>query len=227
MLIAITLISGLSLAEDANVSNNESEIATAEVIEPTAAEPSGNESAVPVEAAPEEVATETLEGSWILTLDGAQVSMVLRQSGVILFGAANSESPKPWNGVVSGSLSDDVVNLRILSLQDGVLVSTLISGIAQDGAINDGYFARSDSQGNVDLGTVTGILTSPDTTGYEPADVPTVSTTTAPSAAVTPATENIENATTTKTTEESKSYTDVSALADQMFGSFKDPSMPI
>lgn len=92
MLIAITLISGLSLAEDANVSINESEIAPAEGVDATANATDAESSAS------EDVATQTaqsLEGSWILTMDDARVSMVLYQSGAILFGAANSDSPSP------------------------------------------------------------------------------------------------------------------------------------
>jgi len=174
MLIAITLISGLSLAEDANVSNNESVIAPAEVLEPTVNATDAESSATDVAAQ----ATHSLEGSWILTMEDARVSMVLYQSGEILFGAANSDSPKPWNAVVSGSISGDVANLRIISLQDGFLVSTLIAGTAQDGSMT-GSFVQSDSQGRINQGTVTGSLISPDTSGYEPANVPAVATTAA------------------------------------------------
>ena len=218
MLIAITLISGLSLAEDANVSNNESENATAAVVEPTAA-PSDAESAAPVEAATsEEMVAQTLQGSWILTMDDARVSMVLYQSGEILFGAANSESPKPWNAVISGSVSGDVVNLRILSLQDGFLVSTLVAGTAQDGSIA-GNFVQSDSQGMVNSGTVMGTLTSPDTSGYEPADVPATATTTATNtiaAATTIAPVTAENATTEETSGEGNKFLDVTTVSDQI-----------
>ncbi len=113
--------------------------------------------------------TNILEGRWILNLDDAQISMVLYQSGDLLFGAANSETPEPWNGVVSGSAEEDQIELEILSLQGGVLVSTLIKGIATEGTLA-GSFVQSDSSGQAKVGNVMGFLTSPETSGYEPAD---------------------------------------------------------
>jgi len=213
MLIAITLISGLSSAQDANVSNNESGIAPAEGLEPTADAASGAELSETDVAAQ---ATQSLEGSWILTMDDARVSMVLYQSGEILFGAANSDSPEPWNAVVTGSISGDVANLRILSLQDGFLVSTMVAGTAQDGSLS-GSFVQSDSQGRVDQGTVMGSLISPDPSGYEPANVPAAATTaaaastTAPAATTEPAVAG--NATAAETTKDT-GILDVTTVAD-------------
>lgn len=218
MLIAITLISGLSLAEDANVSINESEIAPAEGVDATANATDAESSAS------EDVATQTaqsLEGSWILTMDDARVSMVLYQSGAILFGAANSDSPEPWNAVVSGSISGDVANLRIFSIQDGFLVSTMVAGTAQDGSLT-GSFVQSDSQGRVNQGTVTGSLISPDASGYEPANVPaaTTATTTAATttntiaAAATTEPADTGDATATETSDEETSILDVTTVAD-------------
>jgi len=186
MLITITLISGLSIAEDSNASTNEIENGATVALEPTVVEDTEVEPAAP------EAAAQGLEGSWILFMDDAQIPMVIYQSEDLLFGAANSETPQPWNGVVSGSVSGDEFELQILSLQDGVLVSTLITGTAINGDLS-GDFVQSDSKGKVNKGIVTGIQTSPDTSGYEPADVPTAAAT-AVTAAVTPAPESTTTA---------------------------------
>jgi hypothetical protein len=196
LILAISLISGLSTAEDSNVSMNGSEVQPAEVVEPTVIEATEVETAAPEGAATSDEAAvsdvNALEGSWILNMDDAQISMVIYQSEDLLFGAANSETPKPWNSVVSGLVLEDEVELEILSLQDGVLVSTQITGIATEGTLT-GSFVQSDSEGKVNKGSVMGFLTSPETSGYEPADVPTAAATTT-AAAVTPAPESATTA---------------------------------
>jgi hypothetical protein len=196
LILAISLISGLSTAEDSNVSMNGSEVQPAEVVEPTVVEATEVETAAPEGTATSDEAAvadvKALEGSWILNMDDAQISMVIYQSEDLLFGAANSETPKPWNSVVSGLVLEDEVELEILSLQDGVLVSTQITGIATEGTLT-GSFVQSDSEGKVNKGSVMGFLTSPETSGYEPADVPTAAATTT-AAAVTPAPESATTA---------------------------------
>lgn len=208
MLITITLISGLSTAEDSNASTNEIENGPTVTLEPTVVEDTEVETAAP------EAAALGLEGSWILFMDDAQIPMVIYQSEDLLFGAANSETPQPWNGVVSGLVSGDEFELQILSLQDGVLVSTLITGTATNGDLS-GDFVQSDSEGKVNKGIVTGIQTSPDTSGYEPAVVPTTAATTV-AAAVTPAPESAATATMEETTTEDgrKKPVDVVTLKD-------------
>ncbi|KQC13491.1 MAG: hypothetical protein APR56_05225 [Methanosaeta sp. SDB] len=217
MILAISLISGLSTAEDSNLSMNDSEVQPAVVVEPTVAEATDVETVAPEGAATSDEAevadVKALEGSWILNMDDAQISMVIYQSVDLLFGAANSETPKPWNGVVSGMAYEDEVELEILSLQDGVLVSTLIAGIATEGTLS-GSFVQSDSEGKVNKGSVMGFLTSPETSGYEPADVPTAAATTV-AAAVTPAPESTTTTTTTETTTDGrKTPVDVVTLKD-------------
>lgn len=216
--ITITLISGLSIAEDPNVSMNDSEIAPMEVVEPTEPTTSDVETAAPEEVATSEEAASAeasgLEGSWILNMDDAQISMVIYQSDDLLFGAANSETPKPWNAVVSGLAYEDEVELEMLSLQDGVLVSTLITGTAMEDTLT-GSFVQSDSSGKVNKGSVMGFLTSPETSGYEPADVPVAAATTV-AAAVTPAPESAmtESAPAETTEDGRKKPVDVVTLKD-------------
>jgi hypothetical protein len=222
LILAISLISGFSMAEDSNVSTDESDVQPGDVPEPTVAEDYDVETAAPEEAGDVDEAAVAdagaLEGSWILNLDDAQISMVIYQSGDLLFGAANSETPKPWNGVVSGSADEDEVELEILSLQDGVLVSTMIHGIATEGTLA-GSFVQSDSKGKVNEGKAMGFLTSPDTSGYEPAVVPEETT-----SAVVPATQAPvvqTDATTpaqeTTTGDGKRTPVDVTTLADQYY----------
>jgi hypothetical protein len=215
LILAISLISGLSIAEDSNASINDSEVQPGEVVEPSVSEV---ETAAPEEAETVEDAAaadaKALEGSWILNIDDAQISMVIYQSEDLLFGAANSETPKPWNGVVSGLAYEDEVELEILSLQDGILVSTLITGISTEGTLA-GSFVQSDSNGKVNKGNVMGFLTSPETSGYEPADVPTAAATTVAAAVVTPTPESAATTTTAETTTDGrKTPVDVVTLKD-------------
>lgn len=189
------------MAEDQNASMND--------VEPTEVPAIEVETAAPEEAA----VVQSLEGTWILNVDDDQISMVIYQSEDLLFGAAKSEATEPWNGVVSGSASGDGAELEILSLQDGVLVSTLITGTVTEGSLA-GSFVQSDSSGKVNKGSVMGFLTSPETSGYEPADVPTTAATTT-TAAVTPATESAVTTTTEQTTDDGrKTPVDVVTLKD-------------
>ncbi|MGC9514801.1 hypothetical protein [Methanocrinis sp.] len=160
------------MAEDGNVSTSDGDIEPMASAEPTEPATSEAETASPDAAAPE------LGGTWILNTGDGQISMVIYQSEDLLFGAANSETPKPWNGVVSGLVYGNELELQILSLQDGVLVSMLIAGTAAEGSIT-GTLVQSDSQGKVNKESVMGFLTSPDTSGYEPVDVPTAAMTAA------------------------------------------------
>ncbi len=231
LILAISLISGFSMAEDSNVSTDESDVQPGEVLEQTVAEDSDVETAAPEEAGDVDVApvsdAMSLEGSWILNLDDLQISMVIYQSEDLLFGAANSETPKPWNGVVSGSADDDAVELEILSLQDGVLVSTLISGTATtDGSIT-GSFVQSDSDGKVNEGKAMGFLTSPDTSEYKPTVVPT--TVAAAAATVTPVLEDTTTTPAQETTTEDgrKKPLDVSSLKEQYIAVGAGAPMPL
>ena len=222
LILAISLISGLSAAEDSTVSMDESDVQPGDVPEPTVTEDTDVVTAAPEEAgAVDEAAVadaEALEGSWILSLDDLQISMVMYQSGDLLFGAANSETPNPWNGVVSGSVNEDAVELEILSLQDGVLVSTLISGTATtDGSIT-GRFVQSDSEGKVNEGKAMGFLISLGTSEYEPAVVPKEDTST-----VAPATPALEEQAAAPTPDEDttedgkKTPVDVTKYMDQYY----------
>jgi hypothetical protein len=118
-----------------------------------------------------DIAAQNLEGTWILNTDESQILMALYQSENLLFGAAKSEAPVPWNGLVNGSISGNEVQIQILSLRDGALVSTIITASAGDGTL-EGRFVQSDTNGRVKDGTVIAIMFSTETSGYQPAIVP-------------------------------------------------------
>ncbi len=175
-IIITMLLSGLSLAEDAGQNLNTSSPLESETsIGPLAEDAGQNLEASPSpenETTPDLATTEdlSLEGSWIFTLEDAQIFMVIHQSGEDLFGAAKSEDPVPWNAMVRGSISGDEVEMDILSIQNAALVSMNIMGTASDYDIT-GSFVLSDSNGNFAGGDVMITQISPDTSGYEPADV--------------------------------------------------------
>jgi len=232
LILAISLISGLSMAEDSNVSTDESDFKPGEALEPTVSEDSDVETAATDEAiAADEAAVadaKALEGSWILNLDDAQISMVIYQSGSLLFGAANSEATNPWNGVVSGSADEGEVELEILSIRGGVLVSTLIRGIATEGTLT-GSFVQSDSEGKVNEGNVMGFLTSPDTSGYEPANVPEETTSTVSPAAQAPEVQTAATTPAEETTNESgrRVPVDVTAYSERYIAPGAGAPMPL
>lgn len=219
LILAISLLSGFSMAQNADESTNGTEIDTTVVAGPTETSTTDLDAAEPEAfTQPETSATEgaesaalTLQGTWILTADDSLISMVIHQSEDILFGAANSQTPKPWNGVVSGSVSGDDIELHILSLQDGVLVSTLIVGTATADDLA-GSFVQSDSNGKVNEGMISGFLANPDTSGYEPARVAAAAPVTT-AATLTPAAETPAVAMTAPTTDDGrKKPVDVTTL---------------
>ncbi|MDF0590573.1 hypothetical protein [Candidatus Methanocrinis natronophilus] len=188
LILAIALISGNSAADDGNgtvddgISGQNDMVEIVEAVEMAdttdIAEPA-EPSAPDIQTALPAATSVDLEGIWILNTDDGQISMVLYQSEDILFGAANSEAPAPWNGVVTGSVFGDMVRIQILNLRDGVLVSTVIAGPASDGTIA-GSLVQSDSQGRSEMKSVMGILINPDTSGYTPATVPVAAPAVAP-----------------------------------------------
>jgi hypothetical protein len=109
----------------------------------------------------------SLEGVWVLDMDGERASMVVYQTGSDLAGACTGDNPEPWNAVMAGSVSGGGVDLFALSIQDGVGVMIEILGEENGGAIR-GSFVQADSLGGWRMGNLTGFKTSPDTSAYVP-----------------------------------------------------------
>jgi hypothetical protein len=133
-----------------------------------------------------ETAPMSLQGIWMISLGDGEVVMAVNQSGDTLSGQAKFEGEEPWNGVISGSLSGRAVQIAMAALQGKVLVSTLMSGMAQDESIEGGY-ARYDSNGDASKGEFAAAMINPDTADYTPAEIaaaPEIATT--PEIAVAP-----------------------------------------
>ena len=164
----------------------------------------------------------SMEGIWIFPMDDAQVTMVLYQSEDLLFGACTSEDPEPWNAVVMGSLEEDSAMLNVVSPRSGVMVSMKISGTVSDDTFT-GSFVQADSNGNVEMGEVLGFQASPETAGYEPAEVAAcgasalpAATTTAASSATETTSEIVTTVSESETTKDQNKPVDVTNLADSI-----------
>jgi hypothetical protein len=102
-----------------------------------------------------------LQGIWTFSLAGAEVTMIMNQSGDSLFGQCKFEGSNPWNGVVSGSVSGKAVHIALAALRGEVLVSTALSGTLAEDTM-DGSYIRSNSEGNAARGEFTASDYSPE-----------------------------------------------------------------
>ncbi len=115
-----------------------------------------------------------LEGIWSFNLVGrGPVTAVLHQQGKIVAGSAKSEGTPPWNAVVQGSLSADLLELNMIYLRDNSLVTLQLEGNAQNEMIQ-GSYTRVDDQGNFENGLFAGNKVSKDPSAYAPAKIPIV-----------------------------------------------------
>jgi hypothetical protein len=150
ILILLTSACGSSIAEDAI---NGSENGTGTYIAPAAE-------------------TLNLEGIWTFSLGGSgQMTAVLYQSEGLIWGAAKSENPEPMNGVLSGSISGDGVEIKALYAAGDVL--TVIGMVATfSGETIRGSYFQINSLGDVTRGNFAGMRTSSDPAGYVDLAVP-------------------------------------------------------
>ena len=120
----------------------------------------------------------SVQGIWKVSLGENVITAAFNQSGESIFGPAKFEGDNPWNGAVAGSLSGNAISLSLAAVEGETVASTYISGYIEGDSMK-GYFIRSDSNGIATRGEFTAILISPDTSGYTPAAIQTVSTTVA------------------------------------------------
>lgn len=118
----------------------------------------------------------SVQGIWRVSLGENVITSAFNQSGESIFGLAKFEGDNPWNGAVAGSLSGNAISLSLAAEDADLLSSTYISGTVEGDSMK-GYFIRSDSKGKATRGEFTATLISPDTSGYIPAAIQTVSTT--------------------------------------------------
>jgi hypothetical protein len=120
----------------------------------------------------------SVQGIWKISLGEKDIVAAISQSGESIFGLAKFEGDNPWNGAVAGSLSGNAISVSLASVEAETLASTHISGTVEGDSMK-GSFIRSDSSGKATRGEFTAILISPDTTGYTPAVIQVVSTSSA------------------------------------------------
>jgi|WetSurMetagenome_2_1015567.scaffolds.fasta_scaffold21893_5 hypothetical protein len=107
-------------------------------------------------------------GIWNVSIAGSYITMALKQSGNLIIGQAKFEGDNPWNGVVAGSLSGNVVHLSIAVMQLSVLASTSINGNIQGNSITGSYI-MFESNGNAAEGNISAILINRNASSYSPA----------------------------------------------------------
>lgn len=112
----------------------------------------------------------SIQGIWMISFGDSEITMAVNQSGDSLFGQAKFEGEEPWNGVISGSISGRAVHIAMAALQGKVLVSTMMSGTAQDESIA-GNYVSSDGSSLVAEGEFTAARINPDTADYTPAEI--------------------------------------------------------
>ncbi len=144
ILILLTSACGSSIAEDAiNGSDNGTDADIAPAAE-----------------------TLNLEGIWTFSLGGSgTMTVVLYQSEGLIWGAAKSENPEPMNGVLSGSISADRIEIDTLYAAGDVLTVIGMVGTFSGETISGSYF-QIDSLGDVTHGSFAGMSTSSYPAGY-------------------------------------------------------------
>ena len=120
----------------------------------------------------------SVQGIWKISLGEKDIVAAINQSGESIFGLAKFEGDNPWNGAVAGSLSGNAISVSLAAVEAETLGSTYISGTVEGDSMK-GNFIRSDSSGKATRGEFTAMLISPDTSGYTPAVIQTVSTSSA------------------------------------------------
>jgi len=148
-----------------------------------------------------------LQHLWSLFLGDEQISMVLKQKGSDLYGAAKYEGTSPWNGLVVGSVSGDHVWLVLTALKGKDLLATRMIGTYSDPQIS-GSFQQYDAYGEAASGSFRAIWLDGDISTFTPVVITEVATTEATTA---PAAESGE----TGSGQESR-FTDVRKYADMI-----------
>lgn len=111
-----------------------------------------------------------MQGIWKASMAGTDITIALNQSGESVFGQAKFEGENPWNGIVSGSLSGNLIHISLAYMQGDVLASAYLGGTIEGDSFT-GSYVRSDSSGKAARGDLAATMISPDTSGYTPATV--------------------------------------------------------
>ena len=123
-----------------------------------------------------------VQGIWKVSLADTEITMALNQSEDIISGRCKFEGAKPWNGVLSGSISGKMANIAVAAMQGKVLVSREMIGLVYGDTIR-GSYTSFDSNGSAAQDAFTATKISPDISGYTPAEIATSSPTASTTAA--------------------------------------------
>jgi hypothetical protein len=193
LLIAIFMVSGFCLAQEAANPKNETgpapgpAVQTNESLNKTLeqnATPSQNatvaQNATSAQnATPKELPAAELKFIW--SIDGIEpapgIIMMLEQDGQDLFGAAKyePEGGQPWNAVVVGSVNGDKVDLAITALKGSEQVSSMLTGTLTEDPFGGKSIAGeffTVSEGKISSrGEFTATIAYDDISSYEPAKI--------------------------------------------------------
>jgi hypothetical protein len=189
LLLAITLVAGLSSAQgqENNTSGATEKNATAVSPEMPAASSGNNSANANATASNASASTEAtnasetakaaseiakMKGIWSINgIEKEHIIMALKQDGEDLYGQAKyePEGAEPWNAVAIGSMSGDNVSLVITALKGNDQVSTWLNGNVNE-TFSGQFFEVS--KGNISLrGEFSATLVNPEINEYAPANV--------------------------------------------------------
>jgi hypothetical protein len=105
-------------------------------------------------------------------IETGPITMALNQEGGDLFGQAKyePEGGKAWNADVVGSIAGDKVDLTMTAQKEDGMVTTKMTGVYADDALNGSFTQISGGQ-KVGSGVFSAIWINPDTSSYTPAVV--------------------------------------------------------
>lgn len=153
--------------------------------------------------APEDL---NLEGIWTFSLEGAgEMTAALHQLGGSIWGGARSGGAGVENGVLTGNVYGDQIEIITLSADGDVLAVTWMRGTVSGETVRGSYF-RIDSLGVATRSSFNGMRTGTDVAGY-----PALSS--QAEAAKAPGSDISEAVVQPEAVEEARGYTDVHQLS--------------
>lgn len=115
-----------------------------------------------------------LGGIWSFNLVGrGPVTAVLHQKGAVITGSAKSDGEQPWNAVLQGALSANLLELNLIYLGNNSLITLQLEGNVRNETIQGSYI-RVDDRGSFEDGLFTGNKVDADLSIYAPATILTI-----------------------------------------------------
>jgi hypothetical protein len=170
----LVLSAGLAMAQnETNTTADATNVGEANIANDTTPLNEPGEEAVTKPTEESAPATANLNYVWSVTgIESDLVTMVLNQTGSSLSGQAKYEASneKPWNALVMGSVTGNVVDLVMTAQKSTGMVMTKMTGNFSGDTIT-GTFIQTDSSGKSKNGDFTATWINPDTSTYTPAKI--------------------------------------------------------